>query len=88
VHNVAFPTQPVVQIQDAAGNRVSTSTFVTLSITAPTGGANLFCFSNPILTSSGIGTFSGCRIDRAGTYTLTVTSGALTAGVSGSFVVS
>jgi len=88
VHGVAFPTQPVVQIQDAAGNRVSTSALVTLSITGPTGGANLFCVSNPILTGSGIGTFSGCRIDRVGTYTLTAASGGLTAGLSASFVVS
>lgn len=87
-HGVAFPTQPVVQIQDAAGNLVSTSASVQLTITAPTGGAILFCTANPIPTSGGVGTFGGCRIDRAGTYTLTATSGVLTVGVSGSFVVS
>lgn len=87
VHNVAFPTQPSVQIQDAAGNPVSTSTSVALSITAPTGGATLTCSVNPILTSGGVGTFSGCRIDRAGTYTLTAGATGLASGVSLSFVV-
>ncbi|CAN5442623.1 hypothetical protein BH10ACT6_BH10ACT6_10820 [soil metagenome] len=86
--NVAFPIQPVIQIQDAAGNRVSTTALVWLSITSPTGGANLSCLSNPIVTIAGDGTFSGCRIDRAGSYTLTASSGLLTSGVSTSFIVS
>ena len=32
-------------------------------------------------------TFAGCKIDVAGTYTLTATSGALTAAVSGNVVI-
>ncbi len=88
VHGVAFPTQPVVAIEDAAGNLVSAAVFVTLTITAPTGGANLTCLFNPILTGGGTGTFIACRIDRAGTYTLTGASSGLTSGVSTSFVVS
>ena len=88
VHNVAFPTQPVVQIQDAAGNLVSTSAIVQIAITAPTGGAILSCSFNPVFTSGGVGTYSGCRIDRAGTYTLTASVTSLTSGVSTAFVVS
>lgn len=87
VHGVAFPTRPVVAIQDAGGNLVSTAVLVTLTITTPTGGASLTCSSNPIITSGGIGTFVGCRIDRAGTYTLTAGAFSLTSGVSASFVV-
>ena len=86
-HGVTFPTQPAVSIEDAAGNPVSAVAVITLTITAPTGGANLTCSSNPILTLTGTATFSGCRIDRAGTSTLTVSSTPLTAGVSTSFVV-
>ncbi len=86
-HGVTFPIQPSVAIQDAAGNLVSTAVLVTLTITAPTGGGILSCFSNPILTSSGTGTFSGCRIDRAGTYTLTAAATGLTSGVSTSFII-
>ncbi|WP_307381679.1 hypothetical protein [Microbacterium sp. W4I20] len=87
VRGVAFPTQPAIAIQDAAGNLVSTTTFVSLTITSPTGGANLGCFFNPILTDGGTGTFTGCRIDRAGTFTLTAASLGLTPGQSTSFVV-
>lgn len=87
VRGVAFSTQPIVTIQDAAGNRVFTAVFVTLTITAPAGGANLTCFFNPILTGSGTGTFSGCRIDRAGTFTLTASSFGLTPGQSTAVVV-
>jgi signal peptidase I len=84
---VNFLTQPVVTIRDAGGNTVSVTVAVTLTITAPTGGAVLTCSSNPRNTASGVATFSGCRIDRPGTYTLTATSGALTPGVSSPFVV-
>lgn len=84
---VAFSTQPAVAIQDAAGNLVSSSLFVALTITAPTGGANLSCFLNPILTAGGTWAFSGCRIDRAGTYTLTAASPGLLSGQSTTFVI-
>ncbi|WP_309103838.1 S26 family signal peptidase [Microbacterium sp.] len=84
---VSFSTQPAVAIQDAAGNLVSSSLFVALTITAPTGGANLGCFLNPILTLGGTWVFSGCRIDRAGTYTLTAASSGLVSGHSTTFVV-
>jgi signal peptidase I len=88
VHNVSFATQPAVQVQDAAGNLVFTSpVLVTLGITAPTGGATGSCSQNPLLVW-GNGTFSGCRIDRAGTYTLTASSPGLASGISLSFVVS
>lgn len=83
----AFPTQPAVAIQDAAGNLVSSSLFVALTITAPTGGANLGCFLNPILTLGGTWAFGGCRIDRAGTYSLTAASAGLVSGQSTTFVV-
>lgn len=83
---VEFPTQPAVAIQDAAGNLVSTTVVVTLTITPPTGGAVLSCFLNPWLTTGGVLSFAGCEIDHPGTYTLTVSSTSLVAGVSSSFV--
>ncbi|RKN67178.1 S26 family signal peptidase [Microbacterium sp. CGR2] len=87
VRGVSFSTQPAVAIQDVAGNLISTTALVTLTITAPTGGATLSCFSNPIATFGGTWTFSGCRIDRAGTYTLTAASSGLSSGQGTSFVV-
>jgi hypothetical protein len=37
---------------------------------------------------AGVATFAGCRIDKAGTYTLTATSGVLTAAVSNTVTIS
>ena len=86
---IAFPTQPVVTVQDPFGNTVTgDSSNVTLAITAGTGtaGAALTCTANPKAAALGVATFAGCKIDKAGTgYTLTATDGALTAATSNSF---
>lgn len=84
---VTFATQPRVVYQDAQGKTTAVGGSVTLSITTP-GGANLKCTENPLSSAAGVSTFSGCSIDKAGTYTLTARSGALIAAVSTSFVVS
>jgi signal peptidase I len=84
----AFATQPVVTVQDASGNTVTSSTAaVTLSITAPTGGAVLTCTTNPRNAVAGVATFAGCRVNQVGTYTLTAASSGLTNGVSASFTI-
>jgi trimeric autotransporter adhesin len=83
----ALGTQPVVMVQDAGGNVVTTDTsLVTLSLTTPNG-ATLTCAANPKAAASGVATFAGCRVTTAGTYTLTATDGTLTTAVSGSFTV-
>ena len=86
---VAWTTQPKVAIQDALGNTVTTSTAsVTLAITSGTGtsGAVLTCTTNPKAAVSGVATFAGCKIDKAGTgYTLTATAAGLTSAVSNAF---
>jgi hypothetical protein len=85
---VAFTTQPVVAVQDANGNTVITHTSsVSLAITNPTG-ATLSCTANPKAAVAGIATFAGCKIDKAGTYTLTATAASLTAAISNSLTVS
>ncbi|MDI3213055.1 hypothetical protein [Arthrobacter sp. AL12] len=84
---VSFPTQPVVTIQDAGGNTTSSTASVTLSITGSPSGAVLSCTANPKNAVSGVATFAGCNIDKPGTYTLTATSGSLTAAVSTSFTI-
>ena len=75
---VVWATQPKVAIQDALGNTVtSSSASVTLSITSGTGtsGAALTCTANPKAAASGLVTFTGCKINLAGSgYTLTATS--------------
>jgi hypothetical protein len=76
----AWTTQPVVKVQDAGGNTVTTSTAsITLAIgTNPSGGA-LTCTANPVTASAGVATFAGCKINLAGTgYTITANSSGLT----------
>jgi hypothetical protein len=84
---VAFPTQPRVGIQDQFGNTVTTDTSsVTLAIGTNPGGGALTCTANPQAASSGVASFAGCKIDKAGTgYTLTATDGTLTSATSSSF---
>jgi len=79
---VAFATQPVVTVQDAGGNTVTgdNTSSVTLAITGGTG--TLTCTANPKPVSSGVAAFSGCAVDKAGTYTLTATDGTLSAATS------
>jgi hypothetical protein len=87
IHNVAFATQPVVTVQDAGGNTVTTSTApVTLTITTPAG-AILTCTANPKNAAAGVDAFAGCKIDTAGTYTLTATASGVTAATSNSFTI-
>src|SRR5207302_3063571 len=46
----------------------------------------LTCTANPKAAVAGVDTFAACKIDKAGTgYTLTATSGSLTAATSNSF---
>ena len=72
----------MVTIQDAAGNTVTTGTSpVTLTLTTPDG-ATLTCDTNPTTAVAGIARFTGCAIDKAGTYTLTATDGKLTSATS------
>jgi len=61
---------------------------VTLSITTGTGtsGATLTCTTNPQNATSGVDTFVGCKIDKAGNnYQLHATDGSLTAADSSAF---
>ncbi|WEO75808.1 hypothetical protein BJQ94_10460 [Cryobacterium sp. SO2] len=85
-YNTTFDTQPQVAIQDAGGNTVVSTGAVTLRLTTA-GGATLYCTTNPRSAVSGVASFSGCRIDKAGNYTLTATSGTLAAAVSGTYSV-
>jgi hypothetical protein len=84
--STTFAAQPVVAVQDADGATVTTnSSSVSLAITAPNG-ATLSCTTNPVTTSGGVASFSGCKIDKAGSnYTLTASASGLTAGTSASF---
>ncbi|HEY5384733.1 MAG TPA: fibronectin type III domain-containing protein, partial [Acidimicrobiales bacterium] len=69
----AFGTQPIVTIQDAGGNTVTTDTnAVTMAIgTNPSTGVLSTCTST---TTAGVAAFTGCSINKAANgYTLTAT---------------
>ncbi len=73
--------QPTIVVQDAYGNPVTSdnSTIVTLSIATAGTGGTLTCTGTTsgvtsLRVTSGIASFTGCSIDRVGTYQLTATS--------------
>ncbi|HEX7289730.1 MAG TPA: hypothetical protein VF250_01275 [Conexibacter sp.] len=82
----AFSTQPVVTARDADGNTATGyAGTVTLTVNSgPAGGALSGCTSS---LRGGVTTFSGCKLDRAGSYTLRASDGTLSV-VSSSFTVS
>ncbi|HEY5112442.1 MAG TPA: prepilin-type N-terminal cleavage/methylation domain-containing protein, partial [Acidimicrobiales bacterium] len=89
--NSPLTPEPVIAVEDAAGNIVTTDLSpVTLVITPGTGtnGANL----SPSCSGteySGVVTFSSCMIDTAGAgYTLTAADGSLSSATSSAFTVS
>ncbi len=88
----AFAGQPVVTVEDANGNTVTSSTAsITVAITSGTGtnGAALTCTANTVAAVAGVATFAGCSINLTGNgYTLSASSSGLTTGVSPSFGIS
>ena len=80
VAGVAFATQPVVTIEDAFGNTVTTSS-AAVGLAVTTGpGALMNCSE---VTTTGVATFSGCKITMTGTnYVMTATASGLTSAVS------
>ncbi|MCG8915006.1 hypothetical protein L6E12_04280 [Actinokineospora sp. PR83] len=78
-----FHDQPVVQVQDAGGNPVTTAAVtVSQALTTPAG-ATLACA--PKAAVAGVATFTACSVDTVGTYTLTATAPGLTPAVSTPF---
>jgi hypothetical protein len=73
----AFTTQPAITAQDVAGNTVTGyGGSVTLSIKSGTGTAGAALSGCTPSLSSGVTSFSGCKIDKAGSgYQLTATDG-------------
>ena len=66
VPGTAFQTQPQVAVLDANNNVVFTNSGRAITLAIQTGGGSLFCTANPVNTSSGIASFTGCRISTVG----------------------
>lgn len=78
--SIAFSQQPVLKVEDANGNAVTTDLSpVIISIESGTSGALSGCSGSE---SAGVVTFSGCELSQAGTYTLMATDGNLTTALS------
>lgn len=77
-------SQPQVTVTDAGGNPVgATTATVTLTISS----ATLSCVANPVSTTTGVATFSGCEVPTAGSYTLTASAPTLASATSASFTI-
>ncbi|MFC5501329.1 S26 family signal peptidase [Lysinimonas soli] len=83
---VAFAVQPAVAIQTSSGGSTTSTAPVTLSISTPQG-ATLRCTANPVAAVAGTARFTGCAVDKAGTYTLSATSPGLSSAISTNFTV-
>ena len=68
-----FGPQPVVTVEDAGGNTVTTASSITLAITGATGSTLTCTNTSPLPTVAGVATFTGCNINFTGSYTLTAT---------------
>lgn len=69
-------TQPIVAVEDAGGNvEPGDTSVVDLSLTPVSGPASaaLTCTGNDFPASEGVAVFSGCKVDKAGSYELTAT---------------
>ena len=89
-----FTTQPVVAVQDAGGNTVTTGLSSTATITLAIGtnpaGGTLTCTGGlSKVAVAGVATFSGCQINNSGVgYTLVASAASLTSATSSAFTVS
>ncbi len=86
---LAWDQQPVVTVQDASGNIVTSSTVsITLAIGANPGQGTL-SVTTPgatlVRADKGVARFAGLSIDKSGEYTLTASGGGLTVGTSEKF---
>jgi len=86
-HLSAFTQQPVVSVEDAGGNVVTTdsTTVVTLGLAGGAVGAVLTCTTIPPHVVSGVATFDGCSIDLASATPYQVTASGSTPATAGPF---
>ncbi len=85
-----FPIQPVVAVQDAGGNTVTTSTAtITLSLAAGAPAGSVLTCTGGLSKAAvaGVATFAGCSVNLPGTYTLIASTPGLTSATGTPFVV-
>lgn len=87
-----FATAPVVAVQDAGGNTVTTGAAATATVDLSifSGAATITCTNNSVSAVAGIATFAGCSVDKAGSWTLRARTNSVTGvsdGQSASFAI-
>jgi hypothetical protein len=86
-----FSTQPVVVLEDAGGNAVTSDPQYEINLTIltqPGNGANLSCATNPLVTTNGVASFRDCAISGpAGSYSLNAGASGLNSATSSSLQV-
>jgi hypothetical protein len=96
--NIAFATQPIVAVQDAAGNTVSSSCTITISLSSPNGGSDSLAGTSSRAALAGVSNFAGAGLRVLSTiggttYTITATGSggagcaALTTATSSAFTI-
>lgn len=85
VAGVVWGVQPVAEIQDVAGNRVTTAAG-TVAINLQSGGGTLLGAPTAV-AASGVATFSNLKLNVSGAKTLRVTLGTLAADTTPSFTI-
>ena len=81
--NLAFTTQPVVEVRDADNVKVPAATnAVTVAIATQPGGATLTGTNLTVNAVAGVATFAGLKVDVAGNYTFNFTAAGLTTATS------
>ncbi|MBI2765870.1 MAG: hypothetical protein HYX53_08165, partial [Chloroflexi bacterium] len=84
----AFPTQPTVAVQTAAGATVTTDNATVVTLAVASGPGALTCTGGLAKTvAAGVASFSGCAVNVPGTYTLRATATALTQATTASFAI-
>jgi hypothetical protein len=82
----ALSTQPVVTVQDANGNTVTTDTSSVMLASGTNPGGGTLSGTKTVAAVAGVATCSGLNIDKIGTgYMLTATDGSLTSATSSTF---
>ncbi len=84
----AFPTQPIVSIRDAANSLVADDSATSVTLSVVSGPGVLTCDGGLSATaSSGLATFSGCKLSQPGDYVLQAAASGLASGTTGLFTV-
>lgn len=90
IAGVTFGSQPIIEVQDVGGNRVTSENSTIVTLAKATGGpGSLSCQGGLSRTmSNGQAVFSDCKITQVGSFTLRATAQSLTQAESSSITVS